>query len=113
MNMAIILTIYQHTSSKTECFPKPPIAAEIATAVFLEPISKRSHRIDLARPAIDVATAPDDTTILRASITLRPSPRHHCTMLPRLDDADTAETHRSTSTPTPSVVCSKNDAPNW
>jgi hypothetical protein len=87
-------------------------AAEITTVVFLEPISKRDHRIDLARPAIDAAMAPYETTILRTSITLRPSPRHHCIMPPRLDDAEAAKAHRSTSAPLTSIVCFKNDAPN-
>ncbi|KAK1627170.1 hypothetical protein QYE76_001485 [Lolium multiflorum] len=44
-------------------------AIEVATAVFLDSIFKRDHRITHARLAIDAATAPDDTTILRASIT--------------------------------------------
>ncbi|KAK1652774.1 hypothetical protein QYE76_070579 [Lolium multiflorum] len=45
-------------------------AMEVATAVFLNSIFKRDHRIGHARPAIDAATASDDSTILRESITL-------------------------------------------
>jgi hypothetical protein len=80
--------------------------------VFLDPIFKRDHRIDHARPVIDAATVPNDSTVLRASITLHPSPRHHYTMPRQLDDADTAKAHRSISAPPPFVVCSKNDAHN-
>ncbi|KAK1625915.1 hypothetical protein QYE76_000230 [Lolium multiflorum] len=65
-------------------------AIEVATAIFLDSIFKRDHRIGHARPAIDAATAPDDSTILRTSITLHPSSRYHYTMPRRLDDVDTA-----------------------
>jgi hypothetical protein len=38
-------------------------AVEIVTVVFLEPISKRNHRINLAIPAIDATMMPNSTTV--------------------------------------------------
>jgi hypothetical protein len=43
-------------------------AAEISSAVFLEPIFKRNQRIDFAKPAIGATMTPASSTILRASI---------------------------------------------
>jgi hypothetical protein len=69
--------------------------------IFHEPISKRDQCIDLVRPVINATTATDDSNILHTSITLRPFPRHRCTVPQRLEDADAANAHCSTSTPSP------------
>ncbi|KAK1679221.1 hypothetical protein QYE76_040069 [Lolium multiflorum] len=43
-------------------------ATEVATAVFLDSIFKRDHRINLARPAVDATMMPDGSTIPHAYI---------------------------------------------
>ncbi|KAK1641529.1 hypothetical protein QYE76_059334 [Lolium multiflorum] len=87
-------------------------AIEVATAVFLDSIFKRDHRIDHARPAIDAATAPDDSTILRKSITLHPS---RDTIAPCRGDSTTPTQQKHTAPPQHHchpLSAPKNDAPN-
>ncbi|KAK1621287.1 hypothetical protein QYE76_026804 [Lolium multiflorum] len=71
-------------------------AVGVATTVFLDSIFKRDHRIDHARPVIDAATAPDDSTILRVSITLHPS---RDSTAPCHDDSTTPTQQKHTSPP--------------
>jgi hypothetical protein len=103
-----------HINQKPNAFPGRPIAdekhiqssrlpayanayaIEVATAVFLDSIFKRDHRIDHARPAIDAATAPDDSTILRESITLHPS---RDTTAPCRGDSTTPTQRKHTAPP--------------
>ena len=125
------VTIHQLTSSKQpNAFPSRPIAGEkhiqssrlsahanthateIATAVFLAPIFKRDHRIDFARPVVDVTMTPDSSTILHVSCSLHPSSIPCSSTPPRIINVNVVDEHHSTKDPPPSSRCSKNDAPS-
>ena len=68
-----------------------------AAAVFHRSIFRSDQSNDLARPAIDAATATDNTPTLRESIIARPSPRPRGATPPRLAAKDAVDAHRSTS----------------
>jgi hypothetical protein len=48
-------------------------ATEDATAVFVDPIYKWDHHINLERPAVDATMRPDGSTIMHAYIIPHPS----------------------------------------
>jgi hypothetical protein len=63
-------------------------AQEVAVTIFYQPIFRKDQHIDLARPAIDTATALDNITTLRESIKPHPSPRSRCNMSLKLSSFD-------------------------
>ena len=68
-----------------------------AAAVFHRSIFRSDQSNDLARPAIDAATATDNTPTLRESIIARPSPKPCGATLPRLAAKDAVDSNRTTS----------------
>ncbi|KAK1696593.1 hypothetical protein QYE76_013290 [Lolium multiflorum] len=72
-------------------------AIEVATAIFLDPIFKRDHRINLARPTVDATKTSDGSTILHAYIIPHPSSIPRSTMPPRLSAIDVVDEYHSTN----------------
>ncbi|KAK1620100.1 hypothetical protein QYE76_025617 [Lolium multiflorum] len=101
----------KHIQSNTLSAHANTHAAEIATDVFLAPIFKRDHRIDLARHAIDVTMTPDNSIIMHVSCSPRPSSIPCSSTPPRIINVNMVDEHHSTKDAPPSSRCSQNDAP--
>jgi hypothetical protein len=71
-------------------------ATEVATAVFLDSIFKRDHRINLARPAVDATMTPDGPAILHAYIIPHLSSIPCSTMPPSLSANNVVDEYHST-----------------
>ena len=85
-------------------------AAEIAPAVFHEPIFRKRSTQDLARPAVDAAMTPNSTTALPSSIRTHPrrDPTAPCCRVTIVDVENGTPLHHQTS---PARMCSNTMPP--
>jgi hypothetical protein len=97
----------RHNSEITSCAYSPEVASTTSLLYHLQ--SDKPKRKPFIRPTINATMAVDGAPSLRAHLSTRLQSRVHDTMVPRPTVVDGEETSRSTSEPTPTIVCSKND----